>query len=240
MSVIRKKISRNDLNLTGGHQGGIVVPKPAVPLFPPLAEETLNPRMDLVIEDQDGRTTTAQYVHYNNKVIKDGTRDEYRLTRMGDWFAANNPQVDDLVVFLPRTDDMQPVHHKMISARSGDETEDEFDGVPEGAKVIRVVNAYERSEKNRRAVLTRQGYRCQACGVLLEESYGEVAKDYAHVHHTKPLSEIDDEYAPDLERDFAVLCPNCHAIAHRRKPPLSVEEIRAALRSTLETRGGRR
>lgn len=33
---------------------------------------------------------------------------------------------------------------------------------------------------------------------------------------------------PDLTKDFAVLCPNCHAIAHRRKPALSVEEVRAA------------
>ena len=136
------------------------------------------------------------------------------------------------MVFLRHANDMQPVHHEMTSARGGYEAEDEFYGVPEGAKIIRAVNAYERSEKNRRAVLELRGYRCQACDVLLEESYGEVARDYAHVHHTKPLSEIDNEYTPDLERDFAVLCPNCHAIAHRRKPPLSVEEIRVALRST--------
>lgn len=228
MNGVRKLISRNDLNLTGGHQSGIVVPKAAVHLFPQLQKQKRNPRLNLVIEDQDGRRSEAVYTHYNNKVISEGTRDEYRLTRMGDWFSANKPRAGDWVVFLPHAEDVQPVHHEMMSTRGEVESEDEFEGVSEGAKSIRVVNAYERSEKNRRAVLERQGYRCQACGVLLEERYGEVAKDYAHVHHTKPLSEIGDEYTPDLAADFAVLCPNCHAIAHRRKPALSVAEIRAA------------
>ena len=234
MNSVRKKIRRNDLNLTGGHQSGILVLKKAIHLFPDLDGQTKNPRKNprkqLVVEDQDGRRTTAVYVHYNNKVTSGGTRNEYRLIRMGDWLAANNPRVDDWVVFLPRTATVQPVHHEMVSTRGGVEAEDEFEGVPEGAKSICVVNAYERSEKNRRAVLEQKGYRCQACDVLLEERYGEVAKDYAHVHHVRPLSEIGSEYTPDLEEDFAVLCPNCHAIAHRRKPALSVAEIRTAFK----------
>ena len=117
------------------------------------------------------------------------------LTRMRNWFSDNDPKVGDEVVFLPRFENVQPVYHEMTSTRGGVESEDEFDGAPEGAKSTRVVNAYERSEKNRRAVLELRGFRCQACGVLMEERYGEVAKDYVHVHHTKPLSEIGDEYA---------------------------------------------
>ena len=228
MIGVPKWISRNDLGDTGGHQSGILVPKSAVHLFPRLEEQTRNPKLTLTIEDQDGRRSTAVYTHYNNKVVGQGTRDEYRLTRMRDWFSDNKPKVGDKVVFLHHTKDVQPVYHKMMSTRGGVESEEEFDGAPEGAKTMRVVNAYERSEKNRRAVLELQGFRCQSCGVLMEERYGKVAKDYIHVHHTKPLSEIGDEYTPDLTKDFAVLCPNCHAIAHRRKPALSVEEVRAA------------
>ena len=234
MNPVRKKISRNDLNLTGGHQSGIVVPKAAVDLFPKLEESTENPRLKLVIEDQEGRRSSAVYIHYNNRVTGGGTRDEYRLTRMGDWFSANKPRAGDWIVFLPYAEAVQPVHHEMESMRGDAESEEEFESVPEGAKSIRVVNAYERSEKNRRAVLERHGYRCQACGLLLEEAYGEVAKDYAHVHHTKPLSEIGQEYTPDLAADFAVLCPNCHAIAHRRSPALSVAEVRAAYKVAVD------
>ena len=233
MKSVRKRISKNDLDLTGGHQSGLLVPKDAVPLFPPLAEDTLNPRTELEIEDQEGRRSAATYIHYNNKIVRDRTRDEYRLTNMRDWFEANRPQEDDWVVFLPYAYGMQPVHHD--AALTGVETPDEFTGAPEGAKSIQVVNAYERNERNRRAVLQRLGYRCQACDVLLEERYGRIAKDYAHVHHTKPLSTVGDGYAPDLEADFAVLCPNCHAIAHRRSPPLTVAQVRDAFR-----RGGRK
>lgn len=230
MNSVRKRISRNDLGLTGGHQSGLVVPKRAVPLLPTLAEETLNPRLELEITDQDGRRSTATYIHYNNKVVGDGTRDEYRLTNMRVWFDANAPEVNDSVVFLQYAHDTLPVHHEATTPRGGVEAPDEFAGASEGAKSSQIVNAYERNEKNRRAVLKRFGYRCQACDVLLEESYGRIAKDYAHVHHTKPISTVGDGYVPNLEEDFAVLCPNCHAIAHRRSPPLTVAQVRAAFR----------
>ena len=206
-----------------------MVPRKAVYLFPKLRERALNPREAVTVEDQDGRRSQAMYIHYNNKKIDGGTRDEYRLTRMKGWFSDNKPEAGDWVVFHAHVGSVQPVHHEMSSPRGGIESEDEFKGVPEGAKSARIVNAYERSEKNRRAVLRQRGYRCEACDVLLEERYGDVAKGYAHVHHTKPLSEIKDGYIPDLKSDFAVLCPNCHAVAHRRKPPLAVARIRAEL-----------
>ena len=186
--------------------------------------------MELEIEDQDGRRSTATYTHYNNQVVGDGTRDEYRLTNMRDWFDANAPEVNDFVVFLPYAHATLPVHHEATAPQGGVEAPEEFKGAPEGAKSIQIVNAYERNERNRRAVLKRFGYRCQACDVLLEESYGRIAKDYAHVHHTKPISTVGDGYVPNLEEDFAVLCPNCHAIAHRRSPPLTVAEVRSAFR----------
>ena len=228
MNHYRKRISRNDLGLTGGHQSGLLVPKSAVHLFPALEEDKLNPRKELQIEDQDGRRSTATYIHYNNKVVDEGTRDEYRLTRMRDWFEDNEPCVDDYVVFLAYVRDRLPVHHEMSSPRDVTEAQDELRGLPEGAKSTQLVNAYERDERNRRAVLKRHGYRCQVCDVLLEDRYGSIAKDYVHVHHTKPISEVGEGYVPNLEEDFAVLCPNCHAIAHRRRPPYTVAEVRDA------------
>jgi predicted HNH restriction endonuclease len=40
-----------------------------------------------------------------------------------------------------------------------------------------------------------------------------------------PLSEIDDEYVVDPVRDLRPVCPNCHAMIHTARPPLSVEAI---------------
>lgn len=186
--------------------------------------------MELEIQDQDGRRSTATYTYYNKGVVGGGTNNEYRLTNMREWFEANTPEVNDIVVFLQHANGTQRVYHEATTPKGGVESPEEFTGAPEGAKSTQIVNAYERNERNRRAVLQRLGYDCQACGVLLEEIYGQIAKDYAHVHHTKPISTVGDGYVPNLEEDFAVLCPNCHAIAHRRSPPLTVAEVRAAFR----------
>ena len=55
---------------------------------------------------------------------------------------------------------------------------------------------------------------CQTCGFDFYEMYGEIGRDYAQVHHLKPLS---DRTKPSLTKlnDLAVRCANCHVIIHR-------------------------
>jgi hypothetical protein len=50
------------------------------------------------------------------------------------------------------------------------------------------------------------------CGFCFEDTYGEAGRDFAHVHHLKPLAESDGA-ATTLD-DLAVVCPNCHAMVH--------------------------
>jgi 5-methylcytosine-specific restriction enzyme A len=47
------------------------------------------------------------------------------------------------------------------------------------------------------------------------EVYGEIGRDYAQVHHPKPLG---GRTKPSLIRldELAVVCANCHVMAHRR------------------------
>ena len=54
----------------------------------------------------------------------------------------------------------------------------------------------------------------QVCGFDFHEMYGEIGRDYAQVHHLKPLS---DRTKPSLTMlsDLAVLCANCHVMVHR-------------------------
>jgi hypothetical protein len=54
---------------------------------------------------------------------------------------------------------------------------------------------------------------CQACGFEFYAVYGEVGRDYAQVHHLRPLS---DRTKPSMTRlsDLAVLCANCHVMVH--------------------------
>ncbi|WP_350354266.1 HNH endonuclease [Aliifodinibius salipaludis] len=71
------------------------------------------------------------------------------------------------------------------------------------------------------------GLDCEVCGVNFQERYGELGKGFIHVHHIKPISEYNKSFRPDIKNDFAVLCPNCHAIIHRpKKKTLSIEELR--------------
>jgi len=98
----------------------------------------------------------------------------------------------------------------------------------EGASESELLTKYERSHINRSLCLAYFGYNCKACGINLKDKYGDIARDFIHVHHLKPISESGIR-KPDPIEDFVPLCPNCHAIAHLKNPPVTVEEIRIIL-----------
>jgi 5-methylcytosine-specific restriction protein A len=100
----------------------------------------------------------------------------------------------------------------------------------EGSKQRITVNAYERNPKARKACIDHYGAQCQVCELDLGEKYGEIGKGFIHVHHLKPLSGIGEEYEIDPVQDLIPVCPNCHAIIHRRSPPYTIEEIKGLLR----------
>jgi len=102
----------------------------------------------------------------------------------------------------------------------------------EGARKQVRVNAYERDPRARKACLLRHGFNCAVCGLNFESRYGELGKEFIHVHHLKPLALSDGTYTLDPERDLRPVCPNCHAMLHRADPVLSIEELRGRLQST--------
>lgn len=101
---------------------------------------------------------------------------------------------------------------------------------PEGAVKQITVNKYERNAKARKACLSHYGYSCNCCGINLNELYGEIADGFIQVHHRVPLHTIGEEYELDPIKDLIPLCPNCHAVIHRFKPELSVEELRKIMK----------
>ena len=92
------------------------------------------------------------------------------------------------------------------------------------------VNAYERNPKARRKCIAHYGSKCVVCQFDFESRYGEIGKGFIHVHHEKPIATIGEEYEIDPIADLKPVCPNCHAIIHKRKPAFSIEEVRAILR----------
>lgn len=95
----------------------------------------------------------------------------------------------------------------------------------EGIKKTVTVNTYERNPQARRKCIEHWGLNCQICGFNFEENYGIWGKDFIHVHHIKPISEINKEYEIDPVKDLIPVCPNCHAMIHRQVTALTIEEI---------------
>lgn len=105
----------------------------------------------------------------------------------------------------------------------------------EGAKKTVTINAHERSTEAREQCIEYWKAVCVVCDFDFEESYGELGKGFIHVHHLKPISQIGDTYQVDPINDLRPVCPNCHAMLHRKKETLTIEElktIRAAVRVT--------
>lgn len=99
----------------------------------------------------------------------------------------------------------------------------------EGAVRQVLVNAYERDRAARQACIDHFGPACVVCDLRFEERYGPLGAGFIHVHHIVPLAEIGAGYQVRPTEDLRPVCPNCHAMLHRRRPPLTVEELRLAL-----------
>jgi 5-methylcytosine-specific restriction protein A len=95
----------------------------------------------------------------------------------------------------------------------------------EGAARTVSINIYERNSAARAKCLEHYGYKCIVCSFDFEEIYGGIGRQYIHVHHLVPLSEIKKEYILDPINDLRPICPNCHAIIHRTQPALSIEQL---------------
>lgn len=100
------------------------------------------------------------------------------------------------------------------------------EGTPSEIRSIR----YERNPINRQLCLHRKGYNCSICGMNFYTVYGEIGYHFIEVHHTTPVSAMEPGYVFDVDKDLVPLCPNCHAMVHRRNPPYSVDEIKKLLR----------
>jgi len=70
---------------------------------------------------------------------------------------------------------------------------------------------------------------CSVCGIDFFTHYGKLGKDFIHVHHLKPISEIGKAYKLNPLKNLRPVCPNCHAMLHRSFPVLTIEELQAVI-----------
>lgn len=87
------------------------------------------------------------------------------------------------------------------------------------------VNSFERNKRARQECINYYGeYKCQICGFNFEKVYGEIGKDFIEVHHKVPLSEIGNNYIVNPKNDLLPVCPNCHAMLHRKLNGKAINE----------------
>ena len=92
----------------------------------------------------------------------------------------------------------------------------------EGAERMALVRHRQREQSLRDGKIAearKQGtgkLKCEVpgCGFDFEVVYGELGRDYAQVHHLKPLGDRTIPSQTKLD-DLTVVCANCHAMIHR-------------------------
>lgn len=102
--------------------------------------------------------------------------------------------------------------------------------VMEGGKKTVKLNHYERNPKSRKRCIEKYGYKCVVCGFDFYATYGEIGRNFIHIHHLKPLSELGGEKEVAVD-DLRPVCPNCHAMLHRKKKGVySISELKKKMR----------
>ena len=133
------------------------------------------------------------------------------------------------------------VHAEEVAAGIPEELdESDVKNLKEGQKKQIMVNAYERNPEARRRCLAyyrkrnNGKIRCEICGFDFGKAYGKEFEGKIHIHHIKEISTIGKEYVVDATKDLIPICPNCHMVAHSRKPALKPDEIIRLIESNRE------
>ena len=90
----------------------------------------------------------------------------------------------------------------------------------------------ERSSTNSRKVKKKLGYTCQVCDFNFKNIYGDISlnkkkEELIEAHHKIPIHTLPENETLEFKiEDFAVLCSNCHRMAHKRKEPDTIEELK--------------
>lgn len=112
---------------------------------------------------------------------------------------------------------------------------EELDGeFPEGKIVERKHKARERNSQviyNAKSNFKKKHGKlfCEICNFDFENKYGELGKDFIEAHHTIAVSDMEAGHLTK-PNDIAMLCSNCHKMIHKRRPWLTMDNLKAILK----------
>ena len=164
------------------------------------------------MQESDVWTEQWNTIKYRaTKIIENSTDKEYEIKLVQEWALIGV----GLFLSLLDVDVIDEQHHS------------------EG-KVSQVThNVYERNPVNRELCLSANGYSCKICGFNFENKYGLLGHGFIHVHHIEMVADYGGERFINPITDMIPVCPNCHAMLHRKRPPLTPEELREIIESQV-------
>jgi len=173
----------------------------------------------------DGAYTGRQYI----KVCSND------ISELKIWFSSHKPNFVDNFKECRTCNSMNiPSTIKDINLYP-DTINDTGDILYEGAKMKITVNSFERNEAARKKCLMIYGYSCSICKIDFEKTYGNIGKEFIHVHHLREISDIGKEYVINPQYDLIPICPNCHSMIHQRKPCFTINEMREIYLKQIKT-----
>lgn len=109
--------------------------------------------------------------------------------------------------------------------------EDDELSFPEGKEIYRL---HKSKERNRELIKAAKEHHlkndsklcCQVCSFSFVDTYGEIGHGFIEAHHIFPISQLIEETATKIE-DLALVCSNCHRMLHRRRPWLTIDNLKA-------------
>lgn len=123
-----KTLSANDVGTTGGHMGGILVPKgdgELLAFLPPLNPNVLNPSAWIECYTPDGTVLRLRFIYYNNSFhTPRGTRNEYRITWLTKFLRNANAREGDAFE-ISRTDGQDRYRIRVIPVSRPEPVEDD-------------------------------------------------------------------------------------------------------------------
>ena len=78
----------------------------------------------------------------------------------------------------------------------------------------------------RKECIEHYGTTCSICNFNFEKIYGKIGENFIHVHHLTDISIIAENYNVNPIIDLRPVCPNCHAMLHKKVPAYTIEEIK--------------
>jgi hypothetical protein len=221
-----KKLTKSNLGLAKMHDTYITVPKKKVNPVDFFG----NPPQEIKVKDK----ISKRFFKFSFNKHGNG---EYRLTKFTEYFYFKKAELGDSItiskffrnnnIFYFEIDLIKNIKIKLIYPDEVPFTEELT--MPEGAKMKVTVNKYERSTKARDECIKYWLAKCSVCDLEFINRYGEIGDGFIHVHHKTPISKIGKTYKVDPIKDLIPVCPNCHAMIHKKNPPFTIEQLKEKL-----------